>query len=66
MPSSVPWTSWFASVGAGYLYSAVKNSRAFAAASELSQELVDTFVDLTLAPANDAVVMWRARENLSK
>ncbi|WP_128972355.1 hypothetical protein [Burkholderia pseudomallei] len=60
------WTSWFASVGAGYLYSAVKNSRAFAAASEVSQELVDTFVGLTLAPSNDAVVMWRARENLRK
>lgn len=61
-----PWTSWFASVGAGYLHSAVKSSRAFASASEVSQELVDTFVGLTLAPSNDAVVMWRARENLSQ
>lgn len=60
------WTSWFASVGAAYLFSAVKNSRAFVATSELSQELVDTFLGLTLAPSNDAVIMWRARENLER
>lgn len=61
-----PWTSWFASVGAGYLYSMMKNTKAFATASEVSQELIDTFVGLAMAPSNDAVVMWRARERLKR
>ena len=61
-----PWTSYFTSLVAGYLYNALKHSRAFEAASGISREVVDTFIGLALSPSNDAVIMSRTREKLER
>jgi len=61
-----PWTSYFTSLIAGYLYNALKHSKAFEAVNEISREVVDTFVGLALSPSNDAVIMSRARESLER
>lgn len=60
------WTSWFASVAANFLYNMLKDNRTVLATSEVSREILDTFLGLTLAPSHDAVIMRRARMRLQK
>lgn len=61
-----PWTSYFTSLGAGYLYDTLKNSKAFDSLGGISREVADTFVGLILSPSNDAVIMSRTRANLER
>jgi hypothetical protein len=60
------WTSWFASVAANFLYNMLKDNRTVLATSEVSREILDTFLGLTLAPSHDAVIMRPARMRLQK
>lgn len=61
-----PWTSYFTSLIAGYLYDTLKNSKAFDTLGGISREVVDIFVGLAFSPSNDAVIMSRARASLKR
>ncbi len=61
-----PWTSYFSSLIAGYLYNALKNSKAFEVVGGMSREVIDLFIGLALAPSNDSVIMSRTQNILKR